>query len=60
MFDGKYSIVTGGSAVIGIETARAVAKAGAAVALAVRRPDAGDADHGPRIITRRHPGACRL
>jgi NAD(P)-dependent dehydrogenase (short-subunit alcohol dehydrogenase family) len=59
-FDDEHSIVTGGSAGIGIESARAVAMAGAAVALAVRRPDAGDADHGLPIFTRRHPGECRL
>jgi NAD(P)-dependent dehydrogenase (short-subunit alcohol dehydrogenase family) len=39
---GKYSIVTGGSSGIGIETARALAKAGANVTLAVRKPDAGE------------------
>ena len=36
---GKYAIVTGGAAGIGIETARALAQAGAAVTLAVRRPE---------------------
>jgi len=39
---GKYSIVTGGSSGIGIETARALAKAGANVTLAVRKTDAGE------------------
>ena len=37
---GKRAIVTGGASGIGIETARALALAGAAVTLAVRRPDA--------------------
>ena len=37
---GKRAIVTGGAAGIGLETARALAGAGAAVTLAVRRPDA--------------------
>jgi NAD(P)-dependent dehydrogenase (short-subunit alcohol dehydrogenase family) len=37
---GKRAIVTGGASGIGIETARALASAGAAVTLAVRRPDA--------------------
>lgn len=36
---GKHAIVTGGAAGIGIETARALAQAGAAVTLAVRRPE---------------------
>jgi hypothetical protein len=40
--NGKYSIVTGGSSGIGIETARALAKAGANVTLAVRRLDAAE------------------
>jgi NAD(P)-dependent dehydrogenase (short-subunit alcohol dehydrogenase family) len=39
---GKYSIVTGGSSGIGIETARALAKAGANVTLAVRKTDAAE------------------
>lgn len=38
--DGKKAIVTGGASGIGIETVRALASAGAAVTLAVRRPDA--------------------
>ncbi|WP_282948637.1 MULTISPECIES: SDR family NAD(P)-dependent oxidoreductase [unclassified Sphingopyxis] len=37
---GKRAIVTGGAAGIGVETARALASAGAAVTLAVRRPEA--------------------
>ena len=37
----KRAIVTGGSSGIGIETARALASAGADVTLAVRNPDAG-------------------
>jgi NAD(P)-dependent dehydrogenase (short-subunit alcohol dehydrogenase family) len=38
---GQRAIVTGGASGIGIETARALATAGASVILAVRRPDAG-------------------
>jgi NAD(P)-dependent dehydrogenase (short-subunit alcohol dehydrogenase family) len=37
---GKRAIVTGGASGIGIETARALASAGAAITLAVRRPEA--------------------
>ena len=37
---GKTAIVTGGAAGVGLETSRALAAAGAAVTLAVRRPDA--------------------
>ncbi|EUC12403.1 SDR family NAD(P)-dependent oxidoreductase [Paraburkholderia hospita] len=40
---GKRAIVTGGASGIGIETARALAKAGAAVTLAVRRPAVAEA-----------------
>jgi NAD(P)-dependent dehydrogenase (short-subunit alcohol dehydrogenase family) len=39
---GRRAIVTGGSSGIGIETARALAGAGAEVTLAVRNPEAGD------------------
>ena len=39
---GKRAIVTGGSSGIGVETARALAGAGAEVTLAVRETDAGD------------------
>src|ERR1700686_948326 len=39
---GKRAIVTGGASGIGIETARALAGAGASVTLAVRRPDAAE------------------
>ncbi|HEY6641842.1 MAG TPA: SDR family NAD(P)-dependent oxidoreductase [Povalibacter sp.] len=38
--NGKRAIVTGGAAGIGLETARALASAGAAITLAVRRPAA--------------------
>src|SRR5215475_7466017 len=38
---GKRTIVTGGASGIGVETARALASAGAAVTLAVRNLDAG-------------------
>ena len=37
---GQRAIITGGAAGIGVETARALASAGASVVLAVRRPDA--------------------
>jgi NAD(P)-dependent dehydrogenase (short-subunit alcohol dehydrogenase family) len=40
---GKVAIVTGAATGIGIETARALAEAGAEVVLAVRKPDLGDA-----------------
>ncbi|GGK79730.1 oxidoreductase [Sphaerisporangium melleum] len=40
---GRRAIVTGGASGIGIETARALAAAGAEVTLAVRNPDAGQA-----------------
>ena len=40
---GRNVVVTGGATGIGIETARALAEAGAAVTLAVRNPDAGAA-----------------
>jgi len=39
---GKRAIVTGGSSGIGVETARALAQAGAEVTLAVRNVDAGE------------------
>ena len=42
-FTGKRAIVTGGASGIGIETARALAGAGASVTLAVRRPEAAEA-----------------
>jgi NAD(P)-dependent dehydrogenase (short-subunit alcohol dehydrogenase family) len=38
---GRRAVVTGGSSGIGVETARALASAGAEVTLAVRDPDAG-------------------
>ncbi|MCF3961995.1 SDR family NAD(P)-dependent oxidoreductase [Streptomyces fuscigenes] len=39
---GRRAVVTGATSGIGVETARALAAAGADVTLAVRRPDAGD------------------
>jgi NAD(P)-dependent dehydrogenase (short-subunit alcohol dehydrogenase family) len=39
---GKRAIVTGGSSGIGVETARALANAGAEVTLAVRNVEAGE------------------
>jgi NAD(P)-dependent dehydrogenase (short-subunit alcohol dehydrogenase family) len=46
---GKRAVVTGAASGIGVETARALASAGAAVVLAVRRPEAaktgGRLDH---------------
>ena len=39
---GKRAVVTGGAAGIGVETARALATAGATVTVAVRRPDAAE------------------
>jgi NAD(P)-dependent dehydrogenase (short-subunit alcohol dehydrogenase family) len=39
---GKQAVVTGAASGIGIETARALASAGAAVVLAVRRPEAAE------------------
>ena len=39
---GKRAIITGGAAGIGVETARALASAGADVTLAVRRPEAAE------------------
>src|SRR6202051_2826806 len=37
---GKRAVITGGAAGIGVETARALSAAGAAVTLAVRHPEA--------------------
>src|SRR5687768_6379578 len=39
---GKRAVITGATSGIGVETARALAAAGADVTLAVRRPDAGE------------------
>lgn len=43
---GKRAIVTGGASGIGLETSRALVNAGAAVTLAVRRPEAAQAAAG--------------
>lgn len=40
---GKHALVTGGAAGIGVETVKALASAGAAVTVAVRRPEAAEA-----------------
>lgn len=40
---GRAAVVTGGAAGLGVETSRALSKAGASVTLAVRRPDAAQA-----------------
>ena len=45
--DGKHAIVTGAASGIGIDTARALAKSGATVTLAVRNLDAG------KVVARR-------
>jgi NAD(P)-dependent dehydrogenase (short-subunit alcohol dehydrogenase family) len=58
--EGRRAIVTGGSSGIGIESARALASAGAEVTLAVRNPEAGRrvadtiaADTGSAVTVRR-------
>ena len=59
---GKLVVVTGGNSGIGLETARRLAAAGAAVVLAVRNPDKGAV--AVADIGRTNPGtevtACRL
>ena len=40
---GKRAVVTGGASGIGVETVRALARAGAAVTIAARKPDAAEA-----------------
>jgi NAD(P)-dependent dehydrogenase (short-subunit alcohol dehydrogenase family) len=52
---GKHAIVTGGSSGIGVETARALAGAGAAVTLAVRDPDAGRKTAAQIIVSTGNP-----
>lgn len=53
--DGKAALVTGASTGLGLETARALAQAGARVVLAVRSDD--KADHAKAAIRERVPGA---
>jgi NAD(P)-dependent dehydrogenase (short-subunit alcohol dehydrogenase family) len=48
---GRRAVVTGGASGIGVETARALAGAGADVVLAVRNPAAGDATAADIIAT---------
>src|ERR1700753_3776448 len=55
---GKRAIVTGGSSGIGVETARALANAGAQVTLAVRDPAAGE--QTAREIAGGRPGEVRV
>jgi NAD(P)-dependent dehydrogenase (short-subunit alcohol dehydrogenase family) len=55
-FSGKVAFVTGGTSGIGFETARAFARAGARVALAARRADAGAA----AVATLEREGATAL
>ena len=52
---GKRAVVTGASSGIGVETARALAAAGADVTLGVRRLDAGE--EAARAIRAAHPNA---
>ena len=55
---GKQVIVTGGAAGIGIETARALAHAGATVTLAVRRPEIAEGGgEGTARVDRQPDGA---
>ena len=63
---GKRAVVTGGGSGIGVETARALAGAGAAVTLAVRRPADGEkvaedirSSTGNDEVRRRAPRAHR-
>lgn len=51
---GKRAVVTGGASGIGLETARALAAAGAQVTLAVRNTDAGERA-APTASRRRRP-----
>ena len=52
---GRRAVVTGASAGLGFETARALAGAGASVVLAVRNPEKGE--RAAAAIRREHPGA---
>jgi NAD(P)-dependent dehydrogenase (short-subunit alcohol dehydrogenase family) len=56
---GKRAIVTGGSSGIGVETARALASAGAEVTLAVRDTDAGERT-AAEIIATAHDAAVHV
>jgi NAD(P)-dependent dehydrogenase (short-subunit alcohol dehydrogenase family) len=53
---GRHAVVTGASSGIGIETARALAGAGASVTLAVRNPAAGEQVAGDIRATTASPG----
>lgn len=53
---GRVAVVTGASGGLGLETARALASAGATVVLTVRTDDKGDA--ATRAILERHREAC--
>lgn len=54
---GRTAIVTGGATGIGVETARALAEAGAEVVIAVRKPDLGVAAAEDVNRTAKGPGA---
>ena len=55
---GTTAVVTGAASGIGIETARALAEAGADVVIAARKPDLGRAAAADINTTAKGPGAC--
>lgn len=57
---GKTAIVTGGATGIGIETARALAEAGAEVVLAVRKPELAEAAIADLARTAKGPVSWRM